>query len=72
MLRLCAPPQTLATICELGQVQEYQEALEGILIKQKDGLRLLPELYSVPADKVTRILQDLSYFGPFLLRILSL
>ncbi|XP_029696813.1 phosphorylase b kinase regulatory subunit alpha, skeletal muscle isoform isoform X3 [Takifugu rubripes] len=34
------------------QVQEYQEALEGILIKQKDGLRLLPELYSVPADKV--------------------
>ncbi|XP_034424889.1 phosphorylase b kinase regulatory subunit alpha, skeletal muscle isoform isoform X7 [Hippoglossus hippoglossus] len=34
------------------QVQEYQEALEGILIKQKDGLRLVPELYSVPADKV--------------------
>lgn len=34
------------------QVQEYQEALEGILIKQKDGVRLLPELYSVPADKV--------------------
>ncbi|XP_055085161.1 phosphorylase b kinase regulatory subunit alpha, skeletal muscle isoform isoform X2 [Periophthalmus magnuspinnatus] len=34
------------------QVQEYQEALEGILIKQKDGIRLVPELYSVPADKV--------------------
>lgn len=34
------------------QVQEYQEALEGILIKQKDGMRLLPELYSVPPDKV--------------------
>ncbi|XP_049425247.1 phosphorylase b kinase regulatory subunit alpha, skeletal muscle isoform isoform X3 [Epinephelus fuscoguttatus] len=34
------------------QVQEYQEALEGILIKQKDGIRLLPELYSVPPDKV--------------------
>ncbi|CAF87580.1 unnamed protein product, partial [Tetraodon nigroviridis] len=34
------------------QVQEYQEALEGILIKQKDGIRLLPELYSVPAEKV--------------------
>lgn len=33
-------------------MQEYQEALEGILIKQKDGVRLLPELYSVPADKV--------------------
>uniref|UniRef100_A0A3Q2QXE3 Phosphorylase b kinase regulatory subunit n=1 Tax=Fundulus heteroclitus TaxID=8078 RepID=A0A3Q2QXE3_FUNHE len=34
------------------QVQEYQEALEGILIKQKDGIKLLPELYSVPQDKV--------------------
>ncbi|XP_053716326.1 phosphorylase b kinase regulatory subunit alpha, skeletal muscle isoform isoform X2 [Synchiropus splendidus] len=34
------------------QVEEYQEALEGILIKQKDGIRLLPELYSVPSDKV--------------------
>uniref|UniRef100_H2M1Z3 Phosphorylase b kinase regulatory subunit n=1 Tax=Oryzias latipes TaxID=8090 RepID=H2M1Z3_ORYLA len=34
------------------QVQEYQEALEGILIKQKDGIRLFPELYSVPPDKV--------------------
>lgn len=40
---------------ELAQVQEYQEALEGILIKQKDGLRLLPELYSVPAEKVTSV-----------------
>ncbi|KAM4612305.1 phosphorylase b kinase regulatory subunit alpha, skeletal muscle isoform 2-T2 [Polymixia lowei] len=34
------------------QVQEYQEALEGILIKQKDGIRLVPELYSVPPEKV--------------------
>ncbi|CAN9509436.1 unnamed protein product [Ophioblennius macclurei] len=34
------------------QVQEYQEALEGILIKQTDGIRLVPELYSVPPDKV--------------------
>ncbi|KAM6949439.1 phosphorylase b kinase regulatory subunit alpha, skeletal muscle isoform [Aplochiton taeniatus] len=34
------------------QVQEYREALEGILIKEKDGIRLVPELYSVPADKV--------------------
>ncbi|XP_014837130.1 PREDICTED: phosphorylase b kinase regulatory subunit alpha, skeletal muscle isoform-like isoform X1 [Poecilia mexicana] len=34
------------------QVQEYQEALEAILIKQKDGIWLLPELYSVPPDKV--------------------
>ena len=35
------------------QVQEYREALEAIMIKQKDGIRLLPELYSVPPDKVT-------------------
>lgn len=41
------------------QVQEYREALEGILIKQKDGIRLLPELYSVPADKV-----DEEYMNP--------
>ncbi|NWX56094.1 KPB1 kinase, partial [Promerops cafer] len=34
------------------QVQEYQEALEGVLIKGKNGVRLLPELYSVPPDKV--------------------
>lgn len=34
------------------QVQEYREALDGILIKQKDGIRLLPELYSVPSDRV--------------------
>ncbi|XP_029526065.1 phosphorylase b kinase regulatory subunit alpha, skeletal muscle isoform-like [Oncorhynchus nerka] len=34
------------------QVQEYRDALEAIMIKQKDGLSLLPELYSVPADKV--------------------
>lgn len=40
----------------MTQVQEYQEALEGILIKQKDGLRLLPELYSVPAEKVASVI----------------
>ncbi|XP_046899325.1 phosphorylase b kinase regulatory subunit alpha, skeletal muscle isoform-like [Hypomesus transpacificus] len=34
------------------QVQEYREALEAIMIKQKDGIRLVPELYSVPPDKV--------------------
>ncbi|XP_009868093.1 PREDICTED: phosphorylase b kinase regulatory subunit alpha, skeletal muscle isoform, partial [Apaloderma vittatum] len=36
----------------MEQVQEYREALEGILIKGKNGVRLLPELYSVPPDKV--------------------
>ncbi|KAJ6653519.1 hypothetical protein lerEdw1_009099 [Lerista edwardsae] len=36
----------------LEQVQEYREALEGVLIKGKNGVRLLPELYSVPLEKV--------------------
>ena len=33
-------------------MEEYREALEGILIRQKNGIKLLPELYSVPRDKV--------------------
>uniref|UniRef100_A0A673WRM4 Phosphorylase b kinase regulatory subunit n=1 Tax=Salmo trutta TaxID=8032 RepID=A0A673WRM4_SALTR len=41
------------------QVQEYRDALEGILIKQKDGICLLPELYSVPPDRV-----DEEYVNP--------
>ncbi|XP_036379065.1 phosphorylase b kinase regulatory subunit alpha, skeletal muscle isoform-like [Megalops cyprinoides] len=41
------------------QVMEYREALDAILIKQKDGLRVMPELYSVPADKV-----DEEYVNP--------
>ncbi|KPP62748.1 phosphorylase b kinase regulatory subunit alpha, skeletal muscle-like [Scleropages formosus] len=41
------------------QVQEYRDALEGILIKAKDGIRLLPELYSVPPDRV-----DEEYVNP--------
>ncbi|XP_052529415.1 phosphorylase b kinase regulatory subunit alpha, skeletal muscle isoform isoform X3 [Tympanuchus pallidicinctus] len=36
----------------MEQVQEYREALEGILIKGKNGVHLVPELYSVPPDKV--------------------
>uniref|UniRef100_A0A8D3ARR4 Phosphorylase b kinase regulatory subunit n=1 Tax=Scophthalmus maximus TaxID=52904 RepID=A0A8D3ARR4_SCOMX len=34
------------------QVQEYRDALEGILIRGKNGIKLVPELYSVPRDKV--------------------
>ncbi|XP_015687972.1 phosphorylase b kinase regulatory subunit alpha, skeletal muscle isoform isoform X2 [Protobothrops mucrosquamatus] len=34
------------------QVQEYREALEGVLIKGKNGVRLVPELYCVPLEKV--------------------
>ncbi|NXF09354.1 KPB1 kinase, partial [Smithornis capensis] len=36
----------------MEQVQEYREALEGVLIKGKNGVHLMPELYSVPPDKV--------------------
>lgn len=35
-----------------AQVQEYREALEGVLIRAKHGIRLMPELYAVPTDKV--------------------
>ncbi|XP_016400599.1 phosphorylase b kinase regulatory subunit alpha, skeletal muscle isoform [Sinocyclocheilus rhinocerous] len=41
------------------QVQEYREALDSILIRGKNGLRLVPELYSVPPDKV-----DEEYVNP--------
>lgn len=34
-------------------MQEYREALEGVLIKGKNGVHLVPELYSVPPDKVS-------------------
>ncbi|XP_029000119.1 phosphorylase b kinase regulatory subunit alpha, liver isoform isoform X2 [Betta splendens] len=37
---------------EQVQVQEYREALEGILIRMKNGIKLVPELYSVPPEKV--------------------
>ncbi|XP_007956521.1 phosphorylase b kinase regulatory subunit alpha, skeletal muscle isoform [Orycteropus afer afer] len=40
------------------QVQEYREALEGVLIKGKNGVPLLPELYSVPSDKVDEEYQN--------------
>ncbi|KAM6943290.1 phosphorylase b kinase regulatory subunit alpha, liver isoform 2-T2 [Xenentodon cancila] len=34
------------------QVQEYREALEGVLIRGKNGIKMVPELYAVPLDKV--------------------
>ncbi|XP_038613015.1 phosphorylase b kinase regulatory subunit alpha, liver isoform isoform X2 [Tachyglossus aculeatus] len=34
------------------QVQEYREALEGILIRGQNGIRLMPELYAVPPSQV--------------------
>ena len=40
------------TTCS-SQVQEYREALEGILIRGKNGIKLVPELYAVPHNKVS-------------------
>ncbi|XP_012881982.1 PREDICTED: phosphorylase b kinase regulatory subunit alpha, liver isoform [Dipodomys ordii] len=37
---------------DIVQVQEYREALDGILIRGKDGIHLVPELYAIPPDKV--------------------
>jgi len=34
------------------QVEEYSAALEEVLIKKEDGMKYMPELYAVPADKV--------------------
>lgn len=50
-------PVSSIVLLTIIQVQEYQEALEGILIKQKDGISLLPELYSVPSEKVKLVLK---------------
>ncbi|NEQ21087.1 MAG: glycosyl hydrolase family 15 [Microcoleus sp. SIO2G3] len=36
---------------DVAQVKEYQERLESIVV-ERDGLRLLPELYYVPAENV--------------------
>lgn len=36
------------------KVEEFSESLDNILIKE-NGLKLVPELYTVPADKVIHI-----------------
>ncbi|CAI9532540.1 unnamed protein product [Staurois parvus] len=41
------------------QVQEYREALEGVIIRGKHGIHLVPELYAVPYDKI-----DEEYHNP--------
>ncbi|GAB6025908.1 hypothetical protein CHUAL_011880 [Chamberlinius hualienensis] len=41
--------------CFMGNIETvdiYQQKLEELLIKTDDGLKLVPELFSVPADKV--------------------
>ncbi len=39
-------------IINVLQVEEYVDALEDLMIKREDGIKLMPELYSVPCDKV--------------------
>ncbi|KAH7982468.1 hypothetical protein HPB52_005126 [Rhipicephalus sanguineus] len=34
------------------EVEEYSDALEQVLLRTEDGLKLVPEMYAVPADKV--------------------
>ncbi|KAM4019772.1 phosphorylase b kinase regulatory subunit alpha, skeletal muscle isoform 3-T4 [Anomaloglossus baeobatrachus] len=40
------------------QVQEYREAIESVLIKGPHGVHLVPELYSVPENKVEEEYQN--------------
>ncbi|KAM4701618.1 phosphorylase b kinase regulatory subunit alpha, liver isoform [Discoglossus pictus] len=42
-----------------AQLQEYREALEGVVIRGKHGIHLVPELYAVPFDKI-----DQEYHNP--------
>ncbi|XP_069841933.1 phosphorylase b kinase regulatory subunit alpha, skeletal muscle isoform isoform X3 [Dendropsophus ebraccatus] len=42
----------------LEQVQEYREAIESVLIKGPHGVRLVPELYSVPENMVEEEYQN--------------
>nr|XP_046190248.1 phosphorylase b kinase regulatory subunit alpha, liver isoform-like isoform X1 [Oncorhynchus gorbuscha] len=37
---------------DLVQVQEYRDALGEVLIRGKPGIRLMPELYAVPPEKM--------------------
>ncbi|XP_053600146.1 probable phosphorylase b kinase regulatory subunit alpha isoform X4 [Plodia interpunctella] len=34
-----------------GNLNEYMQKLENIMIRKDDGIKLVPELYAVPADK---------------------
>ena len=43
---------SVVVVVNVLQVEEYMEQLEEIMIKRDDGLRIMPELYAVPPDKV--------------------
>ncbi|XP_056396205.1 phosphorylase b kinase regulatory subunit alpha, skeletal muscle isoform isoform X2 [Hyla sarda] len=45
-------------IGDMEQVQEYREAIESVLIKGPHGVRLVPELYSVPENSVEEEYQN--------------
>ena len=34
------------------QVEEYSDTLDDIMVKRDDGIRVMPELYVVPMEKV--------------------
>lgn len=38
--------------------EEYTQLLENVMIKHEDGIKLVPELYAVPADKVNEEYKD--------------
>lgn len=43
----------------LDKLEEYSEKLENLLVKTEDGLKLVPEMYAVPAHLV-----ELEYHNP--------
>ena len=45
----------------LGQVEEYKQKLDEVIIKMEDGTPMLPEMYTVPRDKVVRNRSFLKY-----------
>ena len=47
-------PRIITSEFKITQVEEYMEALEEIMIKREDGIRLMPEMYAVPGDKVSQ------------------
>ena len=36
------------------QVEEYKQRLDAVMLKTEDGIPIMPELYSVPAELVSR------------------
>ena len=47
------------------QADEYSKALEAIMIKEENGLKVVPELYAVPSDKVSKMQPFEGFFLQF-------